>query len=57
MFFVEYRTVSRLGGAYPVRIATVGIHKASSTQEASDYILRSTSNVEIVSSTYRPIGD
>lgn len=56
MFYVEYRTVSRLGLRYPSRIATVGIHKATSGQEAAAHLLRTTRNVEVLSVTYAPIG-
>ncbi len=56
MFYVEYRTISRLGLTYPSRIATVGLHKASTAQEAAAHILRTSQNVEIIGSTYAPLG-
>lgn len=56
MFVIEYRTISRVGISYPIRVATVGPHKAISAEEAAAHILRTTQNVEIISATYRPIG-
>jgi len=56
MFIVEYRTISRFGRVYPTRVATVGVHRATSAEEAAAHILSTTQNVEVISATYCPHG-
>lgn len=56
MFIVEYRTISRLGMVYPTRVATLGLHKATSAAEAAAHILKTTPHVEIVNVEYRSVG-
>lgn len=56
MFYVEYRTISRLGRCYPSRIATVGNHRATSEREAAAHLLRTIQNVEVLNVTHAPIG-
>lgn len=48
MFEIEYRTTSRMGLVYPLRIALMGSHKASSCGEAKTRFLSKTPNVEVV---------
>ena len=47
---VEYRTISQNSGrTYASRFARIGLHKAKTSEEATDYILRTTQNVEVLS--------
>ena len=56
MFIVEYKTISRLGLIYPIRVATIGIHVATTEAEAAARLLRTTQNVEVISVRFERIG-
>lgn len=52
MFEIEYRSVSRRGLRYPLRIAEVGSHTAFCCKQAKAHFLSRTPNVEVVAERF-----